>query len=132
MPGMAYLDSSALLKLVVEEPGSWALSDYLAERDRCTSDLSRVELLRAVRRRGLGTGAIGLAARVLDSVELLTLDEQILSRASELGPPTLRSLDAIHLSSALALGRELVALVTYDRRLADSAEHAGLRVESPA
>ncbi len=132
MPGAAYLDSSALLKLVVEEPGSWAMSEYLSERDRCTSDLSRVELPRAVRRRGLGSGAIGLAARVLESVELLGLDDEILSRASELGPPALRSLDAIHLASALSLGRELDALVTYDRRLASAAEQAGLRVESPA
>jgi hypothetical protein len=132
MAGAAYLDSSALLKLVVEEPGSWALSEYVARRDRCSSDLSRVELPRAVRRRGLGSGAIGLAARVLDSVELVRLDDDILSRASELGPPALRTLDAIHLASALSFGRELDALVTYDRRLAEAAEHAGLTVSAPA
>jgi predicted nucleic acid-binding protein len=132
MPGAAYLDSSALLKLVVEEAGSRALSDYLAERDRCTSVVSRVELARAVRRHGLGGGAIGLAGRVLESVELLSLDDEVLSRAGELGPPALRSLDAIHLASALTLGPELDAFVTYDRRLASAAEGAGLRVESPA
>lgn len=132
MPGAAYLDSSALLKLVVEEPGSWALSKYLAGRERCSSDLSRVELARAVRRRGLGSAVIGLAARVLDSVELLELGDEVLSRASELGPPALRTLDAIHLASALTLGRELEAFVTYDRRLAAAAEDAGLTVSAPA
>jgi predicted nucleic acid-binding protein len=132
MAGAAYLDSSALLKLVVEEPGSWALGDYLVHRDRFSSDLSRVELPRAVRRRGLATGAIGLAVRVLEGVELLAIDEEVLSRASVLGPPVMRSLDAIHLASALTLGRELDAVVTYDRRIASAAEQVGLRVESPA
>jgi predicted nucleic acid-binding protein len=132
MPGAAYLDSSALLKLVVEEPGSWALGDYLVGRDPFSSDLSRVELPRAVRRRGLGTGAIGLAVRVLEGVELLAIGEEVLSRASVLGPPAMRSLDAIHLASALTLGPELDAVITYDRRLASAAELAGLRVESPA
>jgi predicted nucleic acid-binding protein len=132
MPGAAYLDSSALLKLVVEEPGSWALGDYLVGRDPFSSDLSRVELPRAVRRRGLGTGAIGLAVRVLEGVELLAIGEEVLSRASVLGPPAMRSLDAIHLASALTLGPELDAVVTYHRRLASAAELAGLRVESPA
>jgi hypothetical protein len=91
-----------------------------------------VELPRAVRRRGLATGAIGLAVRVLEGVELLAIDEEVLSRASVLGPPVMRSLDAIHLASALTLGRELDAVVTYDRRLASAAEQVGLRVEFPA
>jgi predicted nucleic acid-binding protein len=68
----------------------------------------------------------------LEGVELLAIDEEVLSRASVLGPPVMRSLDAIHLASALTLGRELDAVVTYDRRLASAAEQVGLRVESPA
>lgn len=132
MPRGVYLDASALLKLVVEEPESWALSDYLGDRGSFSSDLCMVELPRAIRRMGLGTGPLGLAAPVLDRVELLRLDDNVLTRASEMSPPSLRSLDAIHLASALAIGRELDAMVTYDRRLASAAEEAGLRVESPS
>lgn len=132
MPLSAYLDSSALLKLVVEEPGSWALSEYLGESGSFSSDLCRLELPRAVRRLGLGGGAFALAARVLDGVEFLRLDEEVLIRAGEVPPPGLRSLDAIHLASALSLGPELDVLVTYDHRLADAAEQSGLRVASPS
>ncbi len=132
MPIAAYLDSSALLKLVVVEPESWALSDYVGDSRSLSSDLSLVELPRAVRRLGLGSRPLGLAAKVLDGLELLRLDDEILARAGDVSPPALRSLDAIHLASALSLGRELDALVTYDRRLASAAADAGLRVESPA
>lgn len=132
MPIAAYLDSSALLKLVVEEPESWALSDYVGDSRSLSSDLSLVELPRAVRRLGLGSRPLSLAAKVLDGLELLRLDDEILARAGDVSSPALRSLDAIHLASALSLGRELDALVTYDRRLASAAADAGLRVESPS
>jgi predicted nucleic acid-binding protein len=75
---------------------------------------------------------MALVARVLQSLELLRMDDPILDRAGEIGPLNLRALDAIHLASALSLGRELDALVTYDRRLASAAEAAGMVVESPA
>ncbi len=126
-----YVDASVLFKLVVAESESWVLSDALRGEHLVTSDLSRVELRRAILRLGIGSEPLSLAARVLEPLELLRMDEPILDRAGEVGPPGLRALDAIHLASALAFGRELDALVTYDRRLASAAEQVGLRVESP-
>jgi predicted nucleic acid-binding protein len=127
-----YLDASALFKMVVEEHESWMLSDTLRGETLFTSDLSRVELRRAILQAGFGSGPMSLAVRVLEPIELLRLDDAILDRAGEVGVPALRTLDAIHLASALSLGRELDALVTYDRRLAVAAQEAGLPVESPA
>ena len=131
MPQALYIDASAALKLVVEEPESWALADALAGHQLISSEICRVELARALLRLGLGKGAERLVRGVVERIELLRLDDQILDRAGELGPNDLRTLDAIHLASALAIGRELNAVVTYDRRLAGAAEEAGLAVLSP-
>lgn len=127
-----YIDASAAMKLVVEEPESWALADALAGDQLISSEICRVELGRALLRLGLGQGAERLVRGVVERIELLRLDDQILDRASDVGPSDLRTLDAIHLASALALGRELDAVVTYDRRLASAAEEAGLTVMAPA
>jgi uncharacterized protein len=126
-----YIDASAALKLLVEEPESWALADALARDQLISSEICRVELVRALLRLGLGQGAERLVRGVVDRIQLLRLDDQILDRASDVGSRDLRTLDAIHLASALALGRELDAVVTYDRRLAGAAEEAGLAVMSP-
>lgn len=126
-----YIDASAAMKLVVEEPESWALADALAGDQLISSEICRVELGRVLRRLGLGQGAERLVRGVVERIELLRLDDQILDRAGELGPNDLRTLDAIHLASALAIGRELDAVVTYDRRLAAAAEGAGFAVLTP-
>lgn len=131
MPQALYIDASAALKLVVEEPESWALADALAGDQLISSEICRVELARALLRLGLGQGAERLVRGVVERIELLRLDDQILDRAGELGPNDLRTLDAIHLASALAIGRELDAVVTYDRRLAAAAEGAGFAVLTP-
>jgi hypothetical protein len=131
MPQALYIDASAAMKLVVEEPESWALADALAGDQLISSEICRVELGRVLRRLGLGQGAELLVRGVVERIELLRLDDQILDRASEVGPTDLRTLDAIHLASALAIGRELDAVVTYDRRLAAAAEEAGFAVMSP-
>jgi len=131
MPQALYIDASAALKLIVEEPESWALAETLAGDQLISSEICRVELVRVLLRLGLGQGAERLVRGVVDRIELLRLDDQILDRASEVGPNDLRTLDAIHLASALAIGRELDAVVTYDRRLAGAAEEAGLAVMSP-
>lgn len=131
MPGIAYLDSSALVKLVVAEAESWALGDYVRDRQVVSSDIARVEFPRSVRRLGLGDAAVTRADETLRKVTLLKLERILLTRASELEPSELRSLDAIHLASALSVS-ELEAFVTYDRRLATAAESAGLGVLAPA
>ena len=129
---MVYLDSSAIVKLVVPEPESEALRRFLADHeDRVASGLVRVEVLRALRRTHGGSRAtLRRAEQVLAGVALVTVDEAILRDAAALEPGRLRSLDAVHLATALSL-EGLEALVTYDLRLGAAAVAAGLEVESP-
>lgn len=128
-----YLDASALVKLATVEAESLSLRRHLDRYDdRVTSRLARVEVMRALLRRGSsGEAAPDAVSTVFDGVSLVELDESVVAVAAQLDPPALRSLDAIHLASALALGDELDAFVTYDGRLADAARGAGMRVVSP-
>ncbi len=130
MASIVYLDSSALLKLVAKEPESTALRRYwqLLGR-RVSSALARAEVLRAAY--GIGPEPLLRARDVLRRLDLLTIDEELLERAAFLEPLTLRTLDAIHLASALALGSELEEVVTYDKRMAEAALGLGLRVVAP-
>ena len=129
---MLYLDSSAIVKLVLPEPESLALRDFLAnDDDHVSSGLARVEVLRTVQRVDDTEDRRRDAERVLARVSLVDMSEPLLANAAALEPPNLRSLDAIHLATALSLDG-LDALVTYDRRLSDAATDAGLAVASPA
>ncbi len=127
-----YLDTSALVKLVVAEPETASLLTWLRldERGPTSSELARTELLRAVRR--VAPERMLQARAVLDAVVLLEVTTPVLEHAGELAPAALRSLDALHLAAALALGDDLEAVVTYDDRLGDAASAHGLRVLSPA
>ncbi|MGN6600177.1 MAG: type II toxin-antitoxin system VapC family toxin [Actinomycetes bacterium] len=127
---MIYLDTSALLKLVVRETESSALRSWLAEADGpvVTSALTRVELVRAARRVGLQ--AAQDAVDVLAEVATVRLDDSVLATAAALAPPELRSLDAIHLGTATMLGPGVI-VVTYDPRMLEAAALAGLRVVAP-
>jgi uncharacterized protein len=126
-----YLDSSALVKLVVREPESSALRRYLRRRPRRVScALARVEVVRAVRPQG--EPALTRARRVLERLNLLRLDDPLLDVAAHLDGPGLRSLDAIHLAAAQVLGAELESVVTYDLQMIGAASVLGLRVASPA
>lgn len=125
-----YLDSSALVKLVVEETGSRALRRYLRRHAvRVSSALARVEVPRAVRAQGRGAGV--RAARVLARIRLLRVDDALLDEAADLDPRVLRSLDAIHIASAHALAGDLEAVVTYDEQMIKAARFLRLRVETP-
>lgn len=127
---MVYLDSSALVKLVVLEPESRALRGYLRrERERVSCALARTEVLRAVR--PVGATALERARRVLRGIHLIRLDETLLDAAGII-EPAVRSLDAIHLAAAQLVAPTLTAVVTYDRRMADAAASLGFRVEAPA
>ena len=130
---MVYLDSSAIVKLVVREPESSALRRYLAgHADRVSSGLARVEVVRALRRtRDSDSQPLQRAASVLERIALVAVDEPILNDDAALEPRQLRSLDAVHLATALSLDG-LDAVVTYDRRLHAAAAAAGLEVVSPA
>jgi predicted nucleic acid-binding protein len=129
---MIYLDTSAVLKLVLPEAETPALELWLTERiglPRVSSRLLRIELLRIVRR--YAPTRAERAHVVLSGVALASIDDAA-SAAEPLGDPLLRSLDAIHLATALAMQSRLTALVTYDKRLASAASAAGLPVAAPA
>ena len=129
---VVYLDSSAIVKLVVPEPESSVLRRYLQLRDeRVASELARVEVFRALRRgHGADPATLRRAEQVLDGIALVALDEPVLGAAGILEPEQLRSLDAIHLATALSL-EGLESLVTYDQRLLAAAAGAGLAVAAP-
>lgn len=127
---MVYLDSSALVKLVIAEEGSAALRRYLRQQpDRASCALARVEILRALRPHG--PAALTRARRLLQRVHLVQLDDELLEAAAALDAGVPRSLDAIHLAAAQVLGDELTAVVTYDRRMAAAAALLGLTVDAP-
>ena len=126
-----YLDSSALVKLVVAESESPALAEYLRGHPaRVSCGLARVEVIRAVRPHG--DAAVGRAGRLLARMSLLRLDDVLLDAAAALDGATVRSLDAIHLAAAQALGDELEEVVTYDHRMAQAARRFGLATSAPA
>lgn len=129
---MIYLDSSALLKLLVEERESAALAAWLSERasvPAISSELARLEVLRAARR--LDPDIVPTARVLMSQVDLLPLGGEVISAAAEVGEPLLRSLDAIHLASALSVREDLTAFVAYDLRLVAAARIAGLQVDQP-
>ncbi|MDE2881102.1 MAG: type II toxin-antitoxin system VapC family toxin [Acidobacteriota bacterium] len=129
---MLYLDSSAIVKLVLPEVESAALRLELSrDQERCSSALARVEVFRAVRGANASIETLGRAAAVLERIALMPLDDRVLSAAAELDPPGLRSLDSIHLATALSLFG-LSALVAYDQRLLAAAGAAGLPTLAPA
>ena len=126
-----YLDSSAIVKLVVREPETDALLGFLEPGHlRVTSALARVEVVRAVRRHG--RTATARARDVLDSLNLLVLDDALLDRAATIAADDLRSLDAIHIASAQQLDTQIHALVTYDDRMLTAAQTLGLPTARPA
>ncbi len=125
-----YLDSSALVKLVQEETESPALEALVARGGtHVASVLVRAEVPRAARRGD--PSAPARAQTVLDELDLIDLDEDLLAQSATLGDAGLRTLDAIHLASALTLRDELDAMVTYDHRMAEAARDLGIAVESP-
>lgn len=129
---MIYLDTSALLKLIRQEDETAALIEWLELRPDesvVTSELGRVEVLRAARR--IGGQMLAEALAVVGDIDLVSLDRAVQDIACDLDDPLLRTLDALHLASALLLGSHLTAFVAYDLRLIDAADGAGLIVDTP-
>ena len=128
---VTYLDSSAIVKLVVAEPESRALRAHLRRRRPLVSSaLARTEVLRAL----LPFGAIAMSRgrEVLRRLDLVRISDRVLDMAGIMEPAQVRSLDAIHLATAQLLGEDLGQVVTYDDRMADAARSLGLRTASPA
>lgn len=125
-----YLDSSALVKLVITDAETASLRAFLRSRParRVTCDLARVEVIRAIS--PAGETAIATAQRLLSRLHMVRLSRELLDAAAGLGPAVLRSLDAIHLAAARRVP-DLDAVVAYDRRMLDAAEQLGLRTERP-
>ena len=128
---MIYLDTCALTKLIQPEPETDALYEWLVGRPeaRMASVLVEVELVRVVRR--VMPAALPAALLLLGGLDIMPLDHQVVARAQQLVDPGLRSLDAIHLATALEVG-EISAFVTYDQRLLKAAEAHGLPALAPA
>ena len=129
---MIYLDSSALFKLVIEEGETPGLREYLRGQPgelRIASALIRTEVVRAVARRN--SGAVLSAVHAVAKVTTVPVSAELLDAAAALQPPVLRTLDAIHLASALRFRHSLSAFVAYDDRLLDAARAAALPVIRP-
>jgi predicted nucleic acid-binding protein len=130
MLDIAYLDASAIVKTVIEEPESKALRRFLRTfRIKASAGLARAEVLRAVRRAEPDT--VPRAYEALERLLLVSVSEDILDSAGLLDPPELRTLDAIHLAAARTLSPQLGALVTYDQRMAVAAGSLGFPIEAP-
>lgn len=125
-----YLDSSAVVKLVVHEAESTALRTFVRRRKaRASCALARVEVVRAVRNHGVA--ATDRARQVVERLELVQIDDALLDAAAVLPGDKLRSLDAIHLAAALRLGSDLTALISYDDRMLAAARALRIPVATP-
>jgi predicted nucleic acid-binding protein len=128
-----YLDSAAVVKLVHAEAESQALRDWLGDRSSLgwvSSVLVEVETVRALVRHT--PEAVGRLPLIFDLMLLVEISPEVRALAQRVMPPAVRTLDAIHLATALGMSNQLTSLVTYDRRLAGAATAAGLTVDSPA
>lgn len=125
-----YLDTSALLKLITVEEETTALRAWFSSQDGIwSSQLLYTEALRAAARLGIGTD---LVEDALDIISLVLPSVTTFSTAGRLQPPALRSLDAIHLATALELGDDLEGLVAYDARLVEAARAVSIEVVTPS
>jgi uncharacterized protein len=130
---MIYLDSAAVVKLAHAEPESAALRAWLDDRTETpwiSSVLTEIESFRALAR--YAPQAVSRLPAVLDLIDLIDLDQRIRMLARTVTPATVRSLDAIHLGTALRSRPSLTSFVTYDKRLLDAAQAAGLPIDAPA
>lgn len=131
-----YADASALVKVILEEEGSTAVRAYLADQELASSELVVAEVPRAIRRAAARRddisleSSLALAEELIDSIALRSVDEGLLLGAGLIAEPSLRSLDAIHVVTALHL-YPIDAFVTYDRRQAAVARLAGLETVAP-
>lgn len=125
---VVYVDTSALGALLVDQPESSALVDWLDQEPAVlvSSDLLETELRRVAAREGIDQADV---SRLLDGVAMAALDRAVYRSAGFLPMPYLRTLDALHLEAAIRL--DVSAILTYDRRLAEAALSVGLEVIAP-
>ena len=129
---MAFVvDSSAIVKLIVNEPKSQSFSTWLknCKHDLFVSEIAHTEVARAIAR--IDANLQGQLKNMLERFGTIRVSSQILTIAGVLTPTNLRTLDAIHLASCLILGDDLKGFVTYDSAQADAASHNGITVIAP-
>lgn len=126
-----YIDASALVKLVLSEPESAAVEALASTSQLFSSAIVTVETHRAILVAGGGDALRARADAVIATVALVEVTEPIRAAAASAEPQLLRTLEAIHLASALGLGDQLDAMLVYDRRLSEAAVQAGLIVSAP-
>jgi uncharacterized protein len=129
---MIYLDSAAVVKLVHAEAESSALRAWLGDRAETgwiSSVLVEIESFRALAR--YAPEAVTRLHPVLDQIDLVDVSPRVRILAQAVRPVTVRSLDAIHLGTALAIRSSLTSFLTYDKRLLDAATAAGLPAGAP-
>jgi len=129
---MVYADTSALVKFILPEAESDALDQWYHgnEIQLLSADLTRTELMRAVRRRN--PQHVTLVSEMLVRIGFISLDHSVYDEAGEMPPIELRSLDAIHLAAARLVKSQIAGMLTYDDRLAEAARAIGIRTFSPA
>lgn len=131
-----YADSSALVKLVHHEAATEALREGLDGVDLVSSELVLAEVPRALQRIAAADPKLSLrpalrrAGELIQALALYPVDRPLLRGAGALAEPALRTLDAIHVASAVELG-PVDAFVSYDERQAAAARLAGLKTMSP-
>jgi predicted nucleic acid-binding protein len=131
-----YVDASALVKTILDERSSPALTAYLDGAELVSSELVLTEVPRALRRAAASRPGVDLESRLqraaeqIDSISLRPVDETLLISAGRLAEPALRSLDAVHVVTALHV-YPIDAFVTYDKRQAVVARLVGLRTVTP-
>lgn len=136
-PTILYVDTSAMLKLLVREAESAAIErELLKWSELATSVITEVELPRAVARAreeradAVIDGSVVLQG-VLASAAIIPLSEKIVAAARIVKPVQVGALDAIHIASALSLGRDLAGVATYDNRMQDALGRLGVDVIAP-
>lgn len=127
-----YIDTSALAKLIVLESETPALLDWLKENktDLATSELTHTELMRTVRR--FAPDRATASRKILGQVIALSATKSIFESAANIEPKSLKSLDAVHVTTALSLGDELEGVITYDQQMAGAVEGYGFPVIAPS
>lgn len=133
MPTRVYLDTSAVVKLFIAEPETPDVQQWLSDLSKphlVSSTLLVVELIRLLRL--LNPATVTSAEQFLAAdVDIVEITPPVLGDATTVPPPRLRTLDAIHLATALDLGASVDVFLTYDKPLIEAARAVGLTVASP-
>jgi predicted nucleic acid-binding protein len=129
---VAYIDASAFVKLFAAEPESAAIANAIDTElsNLVASEILAVEISRAAVR--VGGDAPVVASQLLRRVALLPLSTEVREQACQVGPPLLRTLDAIHLATAISVRERIGVVLTYDSRLAEACATASLKPLAPA